>query len=73
MEKKKTQIDYILEHMRKHGSINHREAEDLYGIMRLASRINDLKQLEYVIDKKMVSGHNRYGIPVRYAEYSLKE
>lgn len=73
MAKKKIQIDYILEHMRKNGSITPREAEDLYGVMRLASRISDLKRLGYVINKKIVSGHNRYGIPVKYAEYLLVE
>jgi hypothetical protein len=42
-----------------------------YGIMRLASRIADLKQMGVPIRKEMVSGKNRYGERTSYAKYSL--
>lgn len=43
-----------------------------YGIMRLASRISDLKQMGVPIEKEMVSGKNRYGELTSFARYSLK-
>ena len=71
--KSKTQIDMVLEHMQKHGSINPKEAERLYGIMRLASRITDLRHLGYAIKSKTVKSVNRYGKPISFSEYSLEE
>ena len=43
-----TQCDLILMHMKKYGSITHMEAENEYGIARLASRINDLRRMGVV-------------------------
>lgn len=40
---------------------------NLYGIMRLASRINDLKKMGYDIKTEMIHGDNGK----RYARYSL--
>ena len=39
-----SQCDMVLDHLKNHGSISHREAEELYGIARLAARINDLRR-----------------------------
>jgi hypothetical protein len=45
MEKQKlTQCDKILRHIEDYGSITPMEALGHYGIMRLASRITDLKK-----------------------------
>lgn len=44
-----------------------------YGIMRLASRINDLKRLGYDINAVMESAKNRYGEPTSYARYYLQQ
>lgn len=68
---KMTQCSNVLLHMKKYGSITHIEAEREYGIMRLASRINDLRRLGYAIESKMVSGINRDGRKTHYASYSL--
>lgn len=72
MEKQKlTQCDKILRHMKDFGSITPMEALGHYGIMRLASRITDLKKKGYHINTKMIKSLNRYGETVRFAAYSL--
>ena len=59
--------------MEDYGSITSIEAMQEYGIMRLASRISDIKHLGIPIQKEMVSGKNRYGESTSYARYSLKK
>lgn len=66
-----TQCERVLRHMKDYGSITSAEAMTEYGIMRLASRISDLKKLGFPIRKEMVSGKNRYGEPTSYAQYSI--
>ena len=68
-----TQCDRILRHFKDYGSITSLEAMQEYGIMRLASRISDLKRLGYVISVTTENGKNRYGEKTSYARYSLKE
>ena len=68
-----TQCDKILRHLKDYGSINPLEALGNYGIMRLASRITDLKRRGYLISKETKKSKNRYGETVRYAEYRLVE
>lgn len=70
---KTTQCDRILRHLRDYGSITSLEAISEYGILRLASRINDLKNQGYPISKKMGKGKNRYGEVTSFAVYSLNE
>lgn len=57
--------------MNKYGSITQLEAIREYGIMRLASRIKDLKNDGYSIKKEMVESKNRWGEIVRFAKYTL--
>lgn len=66
-----TQCDLVLRHMEDFGSITSLEAMQEYGIMRLASRITDLKKAGYPIRMEMVSRKNRYGKTVTFARYSL--
>ena len=66
-----TQCERVLRHMKDYGSITSAEAMTEYGIMRLASRISDLKKLGFPIRKEMVSGKNRYGELTSYAQYSI--
>lgn len=68
-----TQCERILRHMKDYGSITSLEAMQEYGIMRLASRITDLKQQGYDIVSKTECGRNRYGEKTSYSRYSLKE
>ena len=69
---KLTQCDRILRHMRDHGSISSLEAMNEYGIMRLASRINDLKAQGFAIVSEFSTGKNRYGEDTHFAVYRLK-
>ena len=68
-----TQNERLLRHLQDTGTIDPMTALKEYGIMRLASRISDLKRDGYAIKKEMVKGKNRYGESVSYAEYSLRE
>lgn len=66
-----TQRDRILRYMRDNGSITPLEAYREFGIMRLASRISELKKMGYPVEKSMVAIKNRYGEKVQFAEYRL--
>ena len=68
-----TQNDKVIMYLQQFGSINPLQALGDLGIMRLASRISDLKSMGYGIEKRMVTGKNRYGESVSYAEYGLKD
>lgn len=63
----------ILDYMREFGSITALDAMREFGIMRLASRISDLKKRGYHITKEFEKGLNRYGEHTKYARYELKE
>ena len=67
------QNDRILRHLQDHGSISALEALEEYGIMRLASRISDLKKSGIPIRREMVSGKNRCGEQTSYARYSMDQ
>ena len=69
---KLTQCDRILRHLEDHGSITSLEAMSEYGVMRLASRIADLKGRGYPIVSERVTGKNRYEEPTSYSVYRLK-
>lgn len=70
---KPTQCQMVLEYMRRFGSINPLEAIRDIGCMRLASRINDLKDQGFAIGRRMKTSKNRYGKNVSFAEYYLEE
>lgn len=67
-----TQNDRILRHLNDYGSITQLEAMGEYGIMRLASRVSDLKRLGYGINTVMETGRISYGEATHYARYSLR-
>ena len=68
-----TQTNQVLRHLRTLGALTQREAMNLYGIMRLGARVYDLRGRGYNIVRDMEGSVNRYGRPVRYAVYRLKE
>lgn len=68
-----TQCDRILRHLKDYGSITSMIAMQEYGIMRLASRINDLRAQGIKIVSETVAGKNRYGETMHYAVYKLEE
>ena len=68
-----TQCDRILRHMRDYGSITSLEAITEYGILRLASRINDLKRRGYIITSETKKSKNRYDKTTHFSVYKLIE
>lgn len=68
-----TQCERILRHLNDYGSITSMIAMQEYGIMRLASRINDLRAQGIKIVSETVSGKNRYGEAMHYAVYRLEK
>ena len=66
-----TQCGQIIRHMEECGSITSLEAMQEYGIMRLASRITDLKKAGIPIHRDMITQKNRYGETVTFARYSI--
>lgn len=68
-----TQIQRITRYIEDNGSITSAEAMEELGVMRLASRINDMKKLGIQIESRTVKGHNRYGDPVSFTRYSFPD
>ena len=67
-----TQCEKILDFMKTHGSITARQAYHM-GIMRLASRISDLRTAGYKIKTEDVKVKNRDGSHSYIAKYSFME
>ena len=70
---KMTQCEKIIRHLRDNGSISSLEAINEYGILRLASRVNDLKRRGYNIVGEIKTGRNRYGEKTNFKVYRLIE
>ena len=68
-----TQCDLILQHLRNYGSITSLEAMQKYGVMRLASRISDLRRLGYTFVTTNENGKSPNGEKTSYTRYSLGE
>lgn len=68
-----TQNEKVLRHLQEHGSISPLIALQEYSIMRLASRISDLKRMGIKITSKIETSKNRYGETVHYSVYRLAE
>ena len=68
-----TQCERIIRHLNDYGSITSLEAMREYGIMRLASRISDLRRRGYTIKVESIEGVNRYNEKTRYARYTKGE
>lgn len=71
MREKVSQCKRILRHMKDYGSISTLEAMNEYGIMRLGSRISDLRKMGHNIETTWKEGQNRYGEKTRWAEYKM--
>ena len=68
-----TQISAILNHLKTHDGITSMEAFQKYGATRLSAVIFTLRRSGYNIITEMQEGQNRYGTPVRYAKYVLRD
>lgn len=70
---KATQAQRVLEYMDIFGGITQLEALQELGVMRLASRISDLKKQGYPIKSDVVAVKNRFGESCYIKRYSLWE
>lgn len=64
-----SQTQSVLAHLRRYGSISPMEAQVAYGIMRLASRIHELKKTGYEISTEL----RQDGAGHRYARYHIQQ
>lgn len=71
VDHKPTQNERILQYMNDFGSITQYEAMQDLGVMRLASRISDLRRLGYPITSTMEPVRNRYGEKCHIKRYSM--
>lgn len=71
VEHKPTQNERIIDYITEFGSITQLEALADLGIMRLASRISDLKMQGYPIVSTFESVKNRYGEKCKIKRYSF--
>ncbi len=68
-----TQTELVLEYLRRYNSITALDAMRDLGIMRLASRITDLRREGHSVTRTMVEVKNRFGKKTRIACYALNE
>lgn len=66
-----TQAQMVLRHLEDYGSITQMDAMQDYGIMRLASRVDELRKQGHPIVTEVVEGRNRYGEKTRWARYRM--
>ena len=66
-----TQNVRIIEYMKEFGEITQLEALRDLGVMRLASRISDLRKRGYKITGEMKTVENRYGEKCHVKSYKL--
>ena len=68
-----TQEDKVFNYMKDNGSITQLQALYDIGVMRLASRISDMKKAGIGIEKKMVPVKCRDGSTAYVAQHSLQK
>lgn len=68
-----TQVERIIEYIKRYGSITPLDALKEFGCMRLASRMCDIKAMGYGIVREFEHSKNRDGEPVKYARYRFAE
>ena len=72
VEHKPTQNERILSYIKQFGSITQIDALRDLGVMRLASRISDLRRLGYPITSTIEPVTNRYGEKCYIKRYGIK-
>ena len=73
MKTKLSQKEKVLSHLREIGSITPLEAFNDYAIMRLTSRICELKDEGHDIKSELISSKNRFKEKVTFSKYTLNE
>ena len=63
----------VLRHLREYGSITSDEAWQYFGATRLSDIIFRLRRRGHDIETVMCDMRDRYGSPVRFARYHLRE
>ena len=66
-----TQCQRLIDYMSIHGSVTQIEALSELGILRLASRISELRRKGYAISREMVTVTNRFNEKCKVASYKL--
>lgn len=68
-----TQCERLIEYMERHPikGVTQIDALNELGILRLASRISELRSDGYVIEKEMISVKNKFGEKCFVARYRL--
>lgn len=67
-----TQCDRIVDYLKKHPmGITQFEATSQLGILRLAARISDLKDMGIYTEREMVTVKNRFDEKCHVARYTL--
>ena len=64
-----TQCERILKYMDDFGTISTMQAFMDLGVVRLASRIHDLRRMGIEIESETVNTKNRYGESTHYSVY----
>lgn len=73
MNSRPTQCDRIKKYLNDFGSISPKEAYNDLGIMRLASRISEMRRRGIAIGSRMESSKNIYGEVTHYKRDILEE
>lgn len=72
VDHKPNQNERIIDYMRNFGGITPLDAMRDLGVMRLASRISDMRRLGYDVVDEWVSVENRWGEKVKVKSYRLE-
>lgn len=72
VDHKPTQNDRIIDYINRFGSITQLEALRDLGVMRLASRISDLRRLGYPITSDIETVKNRFGEKCHVKRYRIE-
>jgi hypothetical protein len=72
-QKTMTQTECVYEYMKEHGSITQLDALRDLGVMRLASRISDLRKKGIKIESAQEAVKTRYGGTTYIKRYRLAE
>ena len=72
VEHKPSQNQRILDYIEQFGSITQLDAMKDLGVMRLASRVSDLKRLGYPITSTIETVENRFGEKVHIKRYRME-
>ena len=73
LDHKPTQCDKILKYLNDFGFITSYEAFTDLGVTQLGARIFELKLQGYEFETEIIKRKNRYGEPVHFKKYKLKE